>query len=135
MEDFEDGLNSVPLNSVITLELDASLEEADVLPSLVSSGFLHIVSTVSDTSRLQLGPIIKASKLWYQARALLLPVTQAGKMSASKLMYHFSGIPAAIGFLASLLSENITLNPANIRTDQTLTFILAAYFSYQDCCV
>ena len=34
---------------VITPELDASLHEADAIPSLVSLGFLHLVSIVSNT--------------------------------------------------------------------------------------
>ena len=58
---FEQGLDSILTDSLKTLELDTSLEEPDaVTPSSISSGFLHSVSTLSDTSKLQLAPSI-----WY----------------------------------------------------------------------
>ena len=82
----------------LTPELYASLDEADAIPS---SGFLCSVISVSDTSRLQLAPSIKSDKLSCHARALLLPVLQAGIMSASNLIY-LSGHPAAFGLWASL---------------------------------
>ena len=50
---FEHGQDSVLTDSVDTPELDASFNEADAMSSSVSLGFLHLVSTVSDTSRLQ----------------------------------------------------------------------------------
>ena len=49
-----------------------------------------------------------------------MPVPQASKMSAPKLIHNFSRHPAAFGFQASLPPDNITLNPANMRTYQTL---------------
>ena len=101
-------------------ELDAPFYEADVVPSSVSSGFLCSVSTISDNSRLYLAPNIKCQKLWCQARVLLLPLPQAGKMSASKLIHYFSSHPAAFGFWASLPPDDNTLNTANKRTDQSL---------------
>ena len=56
---------------VNTPELDASLNEADAIPSSVSLGFPCLVRTVPDASRLQLAPSIKSQKLWCQATALL----------------------------------------------------------------
>ena len=67
------------------------------MPPSVSSGFLHLVSTLSKTSRQQLAPSIKSCKLQYQESALLLPDPQAGKMSASTFMHYFSNHPAAFG--------------------------------------
>ena len=56
--DFEQGLDSFLTDSLETLELDTSLDEPDVITSSVSSGFLHLVSTLSDNSKLQLAPSI-----------------------------------------------------------------------------
>ena len=92
------------MDSVNTSELDASPDEADAIPS---SGFLNSVSTVSDASRLQLAPSIKWHKTWYQARALHLPVPQAGKMLTSKLIHYSSSHPATLGF--GLLHHLISL--------------------------
>ena len=60
-------------------------------------------------------------KLWCQARALLAPVSLATKMSASKLIHYFSSHPAAFGFWASTPPDNITLNSANRKADQSLS--------------
>ena len=73
VEDFENDLDSILMDSIGTPELDASPEEADAIPSSVFSGFLHSVCTISDTSRLQLAPSIRSHMLWCQARGLLLP--------------------------------------------------------------
>ena len=88
--DFEQGLDSILTDSLKTLELDTSLEKPDAITSSVSSGFLCLVSTLSDNSKLQLAPSIHIHKLWCQARALLAPVSLATKMSASKLLHYFS---------------------------------------------
>ena len=45
MTDFEQGLDSILTDSLETPELDTSLDEPDAITSLVSSGFLHSVST------------------------------------------------------------------------------------------
>ena len=66
-----------------------------------------MVSTVSDTFTLQLASSIKSHKLWCQARALLLPVLQSGKISGSKLIHYFSGQLAVFGFWACLPPDNI----------------------------
>ena len=50
MADFEQGLDSILTNSLETPELDASLDKPDAIPSSVSSGFLCLVSTLSDNS-------------------------------------------------------------------------------------
>ena len=97
------------------------MDEPDVITSSVSSGFLHSVSTLSDNSKLQLAPSIHTHKLWCQARGLLAPVSLATKMSASKLIHYFSSHPAAFGFQASTPPDNITLNSANRKADQSLS--------------
>ena len=119
--DFEQGLDSILTDSLETLELDTSLEEPDVITSSASSGFLHSVSTLSDNSKLQLAPSIHTRKLCYQARALLAPVSLATQMSASKLIHYFSSHPAAFGFQASTPPDNISLNSANRKVDQSLS--------------
>ena len=87
MEDFECGLDSVLWDSINTTQRDVSLDEADAVSSSVSLGFLYLVITVSDTSRLQLVPSIKSHKLRCQARALLSPLQQAGKMSGKFITF------------------------------------------------
>ena len=43
------------------------------------------------------------------------------KMSASKLIHYFSSHPAAFGFWASTPPDNITLNSANRKADQSFS--------------
>ena len=50
--------------TVVKPELGASFDDADAISSSVSSGFLHLVRTVSDTFRPQLTPGIKSCELW-----------------------------------------------------------------------
>ena len=50
MTDFEQGLDTILTDSLETLELDTSLDEPDAITSPVSSGFLHLISTLSDNS-------------------------------------------------------------------------------------
>ena len=118
--DFEQGLDSILTDSLETLQLDTSLDETDAITSSVSSGFLHSVSTLSDNSKLQLAPSIQTHKLWCQTRALLAPVSLATKMSASKLICYFSSHPAVFGFCVSTPQDNISLNSANRKVDQSL---------------
>ena len=66
--DFEQGWDSILTDSLETPELDASLDKPDAIPSSVSSGFLCLVSTLSDHSTPQLAPSIRSHKLWCQAR-------------------------------------------------------------------
>ena len=102
--------------------MDTSLEEPDaVTSSSVSSGFLHLVSTLSDNSKLQLAPSIHTHKLWCQARALLAPVSLATKMLASKLIHYFSSHSAVFGFWASTPPDNISLNSSNRKAEQSLS--------------
>ena len=120
--DFEQGPVSILTDPLKTPKLDTSLEEADTITSVsVSSGFLHLVSTLSDHSKPQLAPSIQTHKLWCQARALLAPVSLATKMLASKLIHYFSSHPAAFGFWASTPPDNISLNSANRKADQSLS--------------
>ena len=114
--DFEQGLDFILTHSLKTLELDTSLDEPDAIISSVSSGFLCSVSTLSDNA-----PSIQTHKLWCQARALLAPVSLATKMSASKLIHYFSSHPAAFGFQASTPPDNIILNFANRKADESLS--------------
>ena len=120
MADFEQGLDSILINSLDTLELDTSLDEPDAITSSVSSGFLHSVTTLSDTSKLQLAPTIRSHKLWCQARALLAPVPLTTKMSAPKLICYFSSHLAAFGFQSSTPPDNTTLSSANRKANQSL---------------
>ena len=101
--------------------MDTYLEDPDAITSSVSSGFLCLVSILSDNSKLQLAPTIQTCKLWCQARALLAPVSLATKMLASKLIYYFSNHPAAFGFWASTPPDNISLNSAKRKVDQSLS--------------
>ena len=73
--DFEQGLDSILTDSLQTQELGTSLDEPDVIISSVSSGFLCLVSTLSDNSKLQFAFSICTYKLWCQARALLARVS------------------------------------------------------------
>ena len=98
MADFEQGLDSILTNSLETPELDTSLDEFDAITSSVSSGFLHLVSTLSDNSKLQLTSNIISHELWCQARSLLAPVPLTTKISASKLIHYFSSHPSAFRF-------------------------------------
>ena len=120
--DFEQGLDSILTDSLKIPELDTSLDEPDAITSSsVSSGLLHSVCTLSDNSKPELAPSIQTHKLWCQARALLAPVSLATKMSASKLIHYFSSHPAAFGFQASTPPDNISLNSANRKADQSLS--------------
>ena len=98
--DFEHGLASILIDSINTAELDVSLDETYIILSSVSSSFIHLDSTVSDTSNQQLAPSIKSCMLWHWARAPLLPVLQAGRTSASKLIWYFSSYPNSILILS-----------------------------------
>ena len=91
------------------------------LPLQSLLGFLHLVSTLSDNSKPQLAPNIHTHKLWCQARALLALVSLATKMSTSKLIHYFSSHPAAFGSWASTPPDNISLNSANRKVDQSLS--------------
>ena len=62
--DFKQGFDSILTDSLKKPELDTSHEELDAITSSVSSGFLHLVSTISDTSKPQLAPSICTRKLW-----------------------------------------------------------------------
>ena len=97
------------------------MDEPNVITSSVSSGFLHVVSTLFDNSKLQLAPSIQTYKLWFQARVLLALVSLATKMSGSKLIHYFFSHPATFGFWASTPLDNITLNSANKKADQSLS--------------
>ena len=61
--DFELHLDSILIDSTDTPELDTSLGEADATPPSGSFSFLHLVTTVSDTSKPQLTLSIKSYKL------------------------------------------------------------------------
>ena len=114
-------MDSILTDSTDTPEQDAFLDKVHAVPSSVSSGFFHSVSTVSDASRPQVSPGINSYKLWCHTRALHLPVLQAGKISPSKVIHYFSSHPAAFRFQASLSPANISLNPANKKIDMNLS--------------
>ena len=96
--DFEQGLDFILTDSLETPELDGSLDEPDAIPSLVSSGFLCSVSTLSDNSKPQLASNIISHKLWCQARVLLAPMPLATKMFVSKLIHYFPSHSAFFRF-------------------------------------
>ena len=75
--EFEQGFESILIDSMKTPKLDTSLDMTDAITSSVSSGFLYIVSTISDNYELQLALSIRSHKLWCQARDLLAPVSLA----------------------------------------------------------
>ena len=57
--DFEQGLDSIFTDPFETLELDASPDDPDAITSSsVSSGFIHLVSNLSDNSKPELAPSI-----------------------------------------------------------------------------
>ena len=95
--------------SVNTPKLEVSFDETNAVPSSVSSGFLCLVSTYSDNSRLHLAASIRCHTLWCQARALLLLV----KFKASKLIFLSSSSPWIPGFFPS---DSITLMFLNFQT-------------------
>ena len=119
--DFEQDLDSTFTDSIKRPELDTFLDKPDAIPSSVSSGFLHLVSTIFHTSKPQLAPSIRSHKFWYQARVLLAPVPLAAKMSTSKFIFYFSSHPAAFGFQSSTQPDNIILTPVNRKADQSLS--------------
>ena len=90
---------------------------------------LHLQSLLGFSTQLVPFLIILSCRLllafelmnWCQARALLAPVSLATKMPASKLIHYFSSYPAAFGFWASTSPDNITLNSANRKADQSLS--------------
>ena len=71
------------------------------------------------SSNQQFVPIIKSYKYWCQARELLLSISLAGRMLASKPIHNLFSHPAALGFQAVTLPDNIELNAA-IMTDQSI---------------
>ena len=83
---------------------------------------IHLVSNIYGNSRLKHASTIKYHKLWCKARTMLLPVPQADRMLAFKLINYFSSYPAVFGFWASSPPDNITLIPANKKTDQRFFF-------------
>ena len=74
MEEIEDDLLYIIMDSIGTLQLDASFDESDTIAHSVSSGFLHLFNAISDSSKSKLVPSIKSYKLWCQSRALFLPL-------------------------------------------------------------
>ena len=56
--DFEQGLDSILTDSLVTLELDTSLEEPDAITSSVSSGFLHLVTFLATLLPLESRPLL-----------------------------------------------------------------------------
>ena len=104
--DFKQGLDSIFTDSIETSELDTSLDELNAITSSVSFGFLHLVSTISDTSKPQLASSTRTHKLWCQTRASLALVSLATKMSASKLICYFSNHPTTLD--SGLLHHQMT---------------------------
>ena len=77
---------------------DAFVDESDAIALQVSSGFLYLVSTVSDNSKPWLALTVKFCRLWCQVRAMLMSVSLADRMSASSLICYFASHPVAFGY-------------------------------------
>ena len=75
-----------------------------------------------DNLTLQLVHGIKSHNLCCCTHILPLSVSLVGEMSASKLIHYFPSHPAAFMFWASSPLDNITLNPANKKIDQSIWF-------------
>ena len=115
-------MDSILTDSIEPPELDTSFDKPDAVTSSVSSGFLHSVSTISNTCKPQLALRIRSHQLGARlGQALLASVSGATKMSASKLIHYFSSHPAAFGIWSSTPPDNITLTPANRKADQSLS--------------
>ena len=134
--DFEQGLNSILTVSIETLEFGTSLDGPHAITSSVSSRSLHLVSTISDTSKLWLVPRIRSHKLWCLARALLSCVSLATKVSASKLIH--SSL-ATLQPLGSGLLHHLITSPLLLPIGRLIRVCLchfqhgAAHFSPQSC--
>ena len=89
----------------------------DVIPSSVSLGFLHSVLFLI---LLDCSLLLASNFINYGTRVELCFYLSCGQENVSFLVDLFSSYPAAFGFLASLPVDNMTLNPANKRTDQSL---------------
>ena len=77
-----------------------------------------------DKSEAELAPSIRFHKLWGQSRLLFSPLP---------LIFYFSNHSAAFGFQSSTPPGNITLNPSNMKADQSLlTGIGAAAYTTLD---
>ena len=71
---------------------------------LMSLPLFHcLISILSDSLKLKLVPSIQSCKLWCQARTLLISISLAGKMLASKFIHYFSSYTTASWFWASTL--------------------------------
>ena len=113
-------MDSILTDSIKTLELDTSLDEHDVITSSVSSGFLNLVSNISDTSKPQLALSIRSHKLWCQARALLAPVLSGYQdVSIQNDSLFFKPSLQPFRFWSSTPLANITLTSANRKADQS----------------
>ena len=118
---FEQGLDSILTDSIETPELDTCLDEPDAITSSVSSGFLHLVGTISDTSKLQLAPSIKFHKLWCQARALLALCLWLPRCQNLNCFTTSLATLLAFGFQSSTPPDNIALTATNRKADQSLS--------------
>ena len=114
VKEFEHGLDSIFKEPVDTLELDASFDKPD---AIAFSGFC--ADYMSDTSKLHLASSIKSDQLWYQTVILLLLISLAGKMTASKLIHHFWVILQHLDSRLPLPND-IVLNAANKKSNQSL---------------
>ena len=90
LQTLEQGIDSILTASIKTPELGKHpLIGLRSLLLPISSRFLCLVSTITDSSKPQLPPSIRSHKLWSQARAQFSPVSLATKISASKLIQYF----------------------------------------------
>ena len=116
VEECDHGPESICKDALNTPELSVSFDEPHGIAS-VSLGFLCSVRTPSDSCTPWLASSIKSCTFRCHARALPLPVSLAGRMLALKLIPYFLSHPAAFGFLAATLLDNMMLNAANKQTN------------------
>ena len=109
-----------PTISVDTPYLDASFEEAYVLPSSVSTGFLTwlvpVLIILDHSLLLEINCINYGARLGIYFYLYHRQV----KCQPLKLIHYFPSHQQAIGLCTSSAPDNITLNPANKRTDWSL---------------
>ena len=101
------------MDSVDTPALDTSFDEADAMPSFSLFWVSMLGYYYSDNYGFQLSNLIN----YGERLGLYFYLYHRLVKCQATLIYYFSSHPVAFRFWASLPPDNITLNPANKRTD------------------
>ena len=114
------GLDSVLTDSINTLELDASFDEANTVLSSVPLGFLNSVAFLII---LDYSLILALNLISYGASLGHYFCLYHRQVKCQPLSWfcYFSSHPTAFGFQASLSPDNITLNLAIKETNQSVS--------------